>query len=276
MPVEPDTEIVQGDPSRQPGLKTVQLVRTLPVQREGMVELVEDGLHDLAYPGQPAAHCFGPGIPAVAPGRTDYPGSVAVSPPLSRPPGPQSLCPLHTSLGLVPPKWATWDGGMPEGTEILGQGLVLGAGCGKAETGNAALGIDGKQQVEARIPAQPVAPANIRLTGQPTGAPAFGGPGRDTGTVQCFVDATLSSQQVHQVAGESRQGLVMVLGQPVELAPAGQYRESWPPAAGGITVEVPFTAKARPLAEDNQGNHLALRNYLKTPTLASFPWMGED
>ena len=66
------------------GLKAVQLMRALPVQPEGMVELGEDGLNQLAYPSQPPAQFFGSGIPAVAFGRTDYPGSIAVSPPLSR------------------------------------------------------------------------------------------------------------------------------------------------------------------------------------------------
>ena len=51
MPVQPDTEIMQGSLGRQPGLKAVQLVRPLPVQGEGMVELVENRLHHLAYPG---------------------------------------------------------------------------------------------------------------------------------------------------------------------------------------------------------------------------------
>ena len=42
------------------------------------------GFRQLAYPSQPPAQFFGPGIPAVAFGRTDYPGSIAVPPPLSR------------------------------------------------------------------------------------------------------------------------------------------------------------------------------------------------
>ena len=49
----------------------------------------------------------------------------------------------------------------------------------------------------------------------------------------------------------------MTARQPVELAPAGQGGKSWTQAAGGITVEVPFTTEACSLAEDNQGNHLA-------------------
>ena len=56
LPVEPDEEIVQGGLGGQPGLKAVQLVRALPVQPEGMVELPKDRFRYLAYPSQPAAH----------------------------------------------------------------------------------------------------------------------------------------------------------------------------------------------------------------------------
>ena len=62
---------------------------------------------------------------------------------------------------------------MPEGEEIPGQGLVFDTGWGQAEAGDDALGIDGKRQMKAFIPAQAVAPANVSLTGQPAGAPAF-------------------------------------------------------------------------------------------------------
>ena len=55
MPVEPDAEIVQGGLGGQPGLEAIQLVWTLPVQPEGVVELLKDRFHDLSYPSQPAA-----------------------------------------------------------------------------------------------------------------------------------------------------------------------------------------------------------------------------
>ena len=58
-------------------------------------------------------------------------------------------------------------GSMPEVKEILGQGLVFDAGRGKAEAGDDASGIDRKQQVEAFIPTQAVAPANVGLASQP-------------------------------------------------------------------------------------------------------------
>ena len=258
LPVEPDTEIVQGGLGGQPGLKAVQLVRALPVQPEGMVELLEDRFHDLTYPGQPAAQCFGPRGLAVGFGRRDQPGTIAVLPPLMPLLSLEALVRHIPAQSLRPQGGKPGVGSLPEGEEILGQSLVPGAGRGKAETGNDALGIDRKQQVKAFIPAQAVAPANISLSGQPAPAPAFGVPCGNAGTVQGFVEALASLQQPGQVPEESRQGLVAAPGQPVELAAPRQGGESWPQAASGVTVEVPLAAEACPLAEDGQGNHLAL------------------
>lgn len=64
-------------------------------------------------------------------------------------------------------------------------------------------------------------------------------------------------QQVCQVAKECCRDLAIAVGQPVELAALGKSGESWPQAAGGIATEIPFAAEAGPMAEDNQGNHLA-------------------
>ena len=167
MSIQPNREIRQGDLSGQPGLKAVQLVRTLSVQPEGMVEFVEDGLHDLADSSQPTAQCYGPGIPAVALGRTDYPGSVAVSPPLPRCLARKALVRYLPAQGWLPHRGQPGLGSMPEGEEILGQGLVFNAGWGQAEAGADASGIDRKQQVETFIPTQAVAPANVGLARPP-------------------------------------------------------------------------------------------------------------
>ena len=43
-----------------------------------------------------------------------------------------------------------------------------------------------------------------------------------------------------------------------ELAAAGQRGKGRAQAALGVTVEVPLAAEAGPLAEDQQGNHLAV------------------
>ena len=57
---------------------------------------------------------------------------------------------------------------------------------------------------------------------------------------------------------EIRQGSAAAPGQPVDLAAPQQDGESWPQAAYGVTAEVPFAAEACPLAEDDQGDYLAL------------------
>ena len=257
LPFEPDTEIMQGGLGGQPGLKAIQLVRALPVQPEDMVELLKE------FPrfgvSQPASGavlwargsccCLWAERSA---GRRSSPATAYATP------GPRSPCPPIPAQSRCPQDGQSGVGSMPEGEEILGQSLVLGAGRGKAETGDDALGVDGKQQVKAFIPAQAVAPANISLSGQPVGTPAFRVPCGNAGTVQHFVEAVPFLQQAGQTAEESRQGSVAAPGQPVELAAPWQGGESWPQAAGGVTVEVPFAAEACPLAEDDQGDYLAL------------------
>ena len=176
----------------------------------------------------PASHrrnSLGQGFPqswlgagsAVAFGRTDYPGSIVVSPPLCRRRALKAFVHYIPALGWLPQSGQSGMGSMPEGEEVLGQSLVFDAGWGKAEAGDDALGIDRKQQVEAFIPAPAVAPANVSRPGQPTGAPAFGGPGGDTGTVQSFVGAVFSVA----LAAGSPSGGSRLPGSRSDGAPAG-------------------------------------------------------
>ena len=153
-------------------MKALQLVRALPVQSEGMVELLKDRFHDLAYPGQPAAQSLGPGGLAVAFGRGDQPAAVTVLPPLMPLPSLEALVRHIPAQALrqaqeAPPEWAIWGGEYAGRRKNPRPVSVLGAGLGKAEAGDDALGIDRKQQVKAFIPAQAVAPANVSLSGQP-------------------------------------------------------------------------------------------------------------
>ena len=55
---------MQRDLGHQAGLKATEVMRALPIQTAGVVELVGHGLDDLAYPSQPAAQALGPGTPA--------------------------------------------------------------------------------------------------------------------------------------------------------------------------------------------------------------------
>ncbi len=72
---------------------------------------------------------------------------------------------------------------MTESEEVLGYGLVFGAGWGKTEPSNDPLGSDRDQQIEPFVPSQAVAPANVVLTRQPTSAPTLSISNRDFSTV---------------------------------------------------------------------------------------------
>ena len=76
LQIEPDTKVMQGDLSRQAGLKTVQGMGTLPSQTEGVVQLVIDALHDLTQSCQPAPPGLGPLLLAALMRRTDDLGPV--------------------------------------------------------------------------------------------------------------------------------------------------------------------------------------------------------
>ena len=62
LPVEPDAEIVQGGLGGQPGLKALQLVRALPVQPEGMVELLKDVSTIWRIPASQQRSALGQGV----------------------------------------------------------------------------------------------------------------------------------------------------------------------------------------------------------------------
>jgi len=59
-------------------------------------------------------------------------------------------------------------------------------------------GVDRQQQMEAFIPTQPVAPANIRQAGQPARATALGIPRAGAGAVDSFVRAPLGRQELDE------------------------------------------------------------------------------
>jgi hypothetical protein len=58
--IEPDTEVVQRHPRRQPRSQPADVVRSLPAKTKGVVELLVDGLDDLADARYPTPKPFGP------------------------------------------------------------------------------------------------------------------------------------------------------------------------------------------------------------------------
>ena len=118
-------------------------------------------------------------------------------------------------------------------------------------------GVDRQQQMEAFIPTQPVAPANIRQAGQPARATALGIPGRDTGAVQGCVRTPLGRHERHEVPKKGHQRLVLRPPLAVALLARGQRRKGGPQVTLCIAIKATLTAKALPLPAEGQGHHFA-------------------
>lgn len=140
-------------------------MRSLPIQAKGMVKAGIDGLDPLAETGQPASPGTGPRSPTVAFGRTDHLRAIRLLP-VGVPP-----CSLKALIGDI----RDVGGGSDTGQLRMGlrtyrkkglcQGWVLGAGRGKTEPGNHPDRADRQQQMQALVPTQAVAPADVGLIG---------------------------------------------------------------------------------------------------------------
>ena len=79
--IEPDTEVVQRYPGRQPPPQTLKLVGPLSAKAEGIVELLVDGFYDLADARCPPPQSLRPTpLTFVALGWTDDPHPVSIEP----------------------------------------------------------------------------------------------------------------------------------------------------------------------------------------------------
>ncbi len=76
------------------------------------------------------------------------------------------------------------------------------------------------------VPSQAVAPANAGLSRQSTSASTLGISGRNPSAVPGFVRTILGLEPGHQMAKESKDGIIMPPHQAVELTPVGQGGES--------------------------------------------------
>src|SRR5262245_4757450 len=72
--IHPDTKVMQGDLRGQTDSKPTQSVGPLPVQAQGMKELLVHGLDDLPEPGQPAPQGLWPWRLAIALGWAEHLG----------------------------------------------------------------------------------------------------------------------------------------------------------------------------------------------------------
>src|ERR687888_304552 len=80
--IQPNAEVMQGDPRSSAHLQPAECVGPFPIQAEGMLELVMDRLHNLADAREPAPQRLGPRPLTVPLGRADALGAVG------RPPRP--------------------------------------------------------------------------------------------------------------------------------------------------------------------------------------------
>src|SRR5688500_19994536 len=119
------------------------------IEAEGMPELLIHGLHDLAYPSQPASEPFGPRRAAMALRWAEDLSAIGA------PPGLVVRVPLEALVndirpaGQGPHARQARGGVAAEGKERLRQGLIFGTCSTKAEAGDHPAGVDRQEHTEA-------------------------------------------------------------------------------------------------------------------------------
>src|SRR5262249_15920925 len=151
-----------GDLGGQARLQPAEFMRTLAVEAEGMRELLIHRLDDLPHPSHSAPEPLGPRRLTVPFGWADDLGS------LDSPPGSllglslDALVDHVGSTGRGAYTCQAWVGLATQCKERVCGGLIFGTRRTNAEAGDHPAGVDRQEQMEALIPAQPVAPANSR------------------------------------------------------------------------------------------------------------------
>src|SRR5262249_50181349 len=133
------------------------------------------------------------------------------------------------------------------------------AGRSKAKAGDHTGRGNRGEQMEALIPANAIAPADISLPGQPAGATPLGIACRNTRTVQRLIQTALRLHLFHQEQTEGHDHLTMLPGHAIELLQLGQGWEGRAQVAHRIAIEGAFTGKLPPLTKYRQRYYLATR-----------------
>src|SRR6266487_5495566 len=196
--VEPDTKVMQGHFGCQPGLKAVQGMRALPSQSEGIEHLVIDGFNDLTQPSQPASPVFGrPAHFAALMWRADHLRTVSSLPVVMQLIASKAFVGNIDALRRSADTAQAWRGMCSCGEKSFGQRMVIATGRRKAKAGNHASWGNGGEQMQALIPANAVAPADVGLPGQPARATSLGIARGNARTVQGFIQAALCLHLLH-------------------------------------------------------------------------------
>src|SRR6266568_4430521 len=165
--VEPDTKVMQGDFGGQACLKAIQRMGTLTSQPEGIEQRVVRGLNDLTQPSQPASPVLRPAHFAPLVRRADDLRAIAGLPVGMQLIARKAFVSHIDALGWRAHTGQTRCGLLSSGKEGLSQRVVVATGGSKAKASNHAGRGNRGEQVEAFIPANAVAPADIGLSCQP-------------------------------------------------------------------------------------------------------------
>ena len=233
----------------QAHLQPAEGMGPFPIQAEGMLELVMDRFPNLADAREPAPHRLGPRPLTVPFERADDLGPVGRLP---RRMVRLALKALVDDIGTPRGRPDTRQARMglaAQGKKGVGQPVILRASRPTATAGDHAGRVHRQQPRDAFIPAQPVAPADIRQAGQPARTPARGIAGRHPGAVEGFIGTALSGQELDEIQKKRHQGRVLMAALPIVLLPGGQRRKGGPEMALGIAIKTPRTAKALLLPE---------------------------
>src|SRR5213079_2502733 len=257
--VEPEAKVMQSDFRRQARLKAVQRVRAFTSQPEGIEQLVIDGLNDLTQPSQPASPGFGPAHFTALVRRADHLCTILRVPAAMQVIACKAFISDIDALRRSADTGQTRRGMPPNSKEGFGQRMVIATGGGEAKAGDHTRRGNRGEQMEALIPTNAIAPADIGLSGQPSAATSLGISRGNARTVQRFIQATLRLQLVHQVQTESHDDIALLTLQAIELLALRQGRKRRSQVAQRVAIEGAFAGKVRPLAKDRQRHHFATR-----------------
>ena len=190
MMIEPETEVMQSHLRCQAGLEASQGMWAFFCQPKVVVQFLEDRLNDLAQPSHPATQRFRPRMGAGASRPTNDQDAI-VCPPVMMPANAFKAGIHHIdATDRLPATWQPLVGVLARGKEGFRQWLIFGAGWREAKASNQASGRDRRQQMEAFIPAQPIAPATNGLSGQPSSPTPLGITSRDSSAIRSAGAAT--------------------------------------------------------------------------------------
>jgi hypothetical protein len=267
--VEPDAEVMQSYPRCQSRSQSLQLMRTIPPQAEGVEEFVVDRFDDLRYTGDPPPQALGPAsLFGVSLGRVNNLRPVAFEP------TPMVLFAFETFVGYVrttaeradASQSGVWSGSY--GEEGLCQRLVGGCGTPETETSDYPCRICSGEQRETLVPSYAVGPTDVSLSREPSMPSALDVPDGHRRAIEGLIGAFVDLQDGYHVHSESLDEVGVGAREAVELRTVGQGGEGIAQLGVGVTVEVPLAGEAAPAGKDGQGKDLALgERWLRTGPL---------